>query len=575
MSRPARILVVDDEPRGVELLVRALRPLGEVVGEASAEAAWERFAAGEYDVVVCDQRMPGLSGVELLSRVAARDDLIGRILLTGFADFDDTVDAINRARVHAYLSKPCPPAHLLATVRSVLERAQLARENDGLLLELKARNQDLAGALASLSEAKDAAEAASRAKSEFLANMSHELRTPMTAILGYSQLLEDGLESEERARALLSIHTNGSHLLRLLNDILDLSRMEAGKLWLQSEQVQIDALLADLSATLSPQARERGLELRLVRPPAAPAELATDLWRLRQILLNLLGNALRFTECGHVELSVCSARCGDRDAVEFTVTDTGIGMSPEEQLRIFRPFTQVDGSSTRRIGGAGLGLALSRRLAELLGGSISLESAPGQGSRFRLTLPCVAGAFESSPSEPDEAPSDAIFSRWSSWVWVLRSSSSAFCRSWVRASTLPSRLRLSSRSCSSASAFRTATAPWCASVWSSARSSPLYMPPERGGPSTSAATSSPSLRNGITSPPSAASTLLRSAGTSSGARSRPASPTANIAPPSPRTKRPAPWGCSARSTPRCSSRDRDASSVAEASRPLVSSTIRR
>jgi CheY-like chemotaxis protein len=109
-----------------------------------------------------------------------------------------------------------------------------------------------------------------------------------------------------------------------------------------------------------------------------------------------------------VELSVRSTCCGDRDAVEFAVTDTGIGMSPEEQLRIFRPFTQVDGSSTRRIGGAGLGLALSRRLAELLGGAISLESAPGQGSRFRLTLPCVAGHFESSPSEPEGAPSEAI-----------------------------------------------------------------------------------------------------------------------------------------------------------------------
>ncbi|MEX2206868.1 MAG: response regulator [Myxococcota bacterium] len=406
MARPARILVVDDEPRGVELLVRALRPLGEIVGEGDARAAWSRFSDGEFDVVVCDQRMPGVSGVELLSRVAAHDDVIGRILLTGFADFDDTVDAINRARVHAYLSKPCPPAHLLATVRSVLERAQLARENDGLLKELRAKNHDLARALASLGEAKDVAEAASRAKSEFLANMSHELRTPMTAILGYSQLLDEELGAEDRAEALLSIRTNGTHLLRLLNDILDLSRMEAGQLGLQTESVSLDELLADLASTLTPQARERKLEIAIARDPGAPAQLTTDRWRLRQILLNLLGNALRFTERGRVELMVRAVRSADRDAVELAVSDTGVGMSPEEQLRIFRPFTQVDGSSTRRVGGAGLGLAISRRLAELLGGTIALESAPGQGSTFRLALPCVGGPPVSGPPAATSATPD-------------------------------------------------------------------------------------------------------------------------------------------------------------------------
>ena len=388
----------------MELLIRALRPLGEIVGEGDAEAAWARFTEGEFDVVVCDQRMPRVSGVELLSRVAERDDVIGRILLTGFADFDDTVDAINRARVHAYLSKPCPPAHLLATVRSVLERAQLARENNGLLLELRAKNSDLGSALSSLGVAKDAAEAASRAKSEFLANMSHELRTPMTAILGYSQLLEEDLKADERAQALLSIRTNGSHLLRLLNDILDLSRMEAGQFSLQSETVQLDELLADLSATLTPEARERQLEIRIAREPGAPGQLTTDRWRLRQILLNLLGNALRFTERGEVRLDVRSIRSGDRDAVELAVSDTGVGMSPEEQLRIFRPFTQLDGSSTRRIGGAGLGLALSKRLAELLGGTIALESAPGRG-RFRV-----------SPVRPKRVPRTRHAFRHPSWI---------------------------------------------------------------------------------------------------------------------------------------------------------------
>ncbi len=372
----ARFLVVDDEPRGVELLVRALRPLGEVVGAADGEEAWRRFEESPFDVVVSDQRMPGLTGVELLGRVAARDELVGRILLTGFADVADTIDAINRARVHAYLSKPCPPAQLQATVRAVLVRARVAREG------------------------RDAALAASQAKGEFLANISHELRTPLTAILGYSELLGGELSEGDHADAIRTIRSQGQHLLRLVDDVLDLSRSEGAAVVLAREMVLLDSLLAELGAAIAPSARERGLDLALVRDPVAPATLTTDGGRLRQILHHLLENAVRFTERGEVRLEVRAARLGECYAVEFAVRDTGPGMSAEEQLRIFRPFTQLDASATRRTGGAGLGLVLARRLTELLGGALALESAPGAGSTFRVTLPSGDAPRASSPAAP-------------------------------------------------------------------------------------------------------------------------------------------------------------------------------
>ncbi len=414
MAARAQILVVDDEPRGVELLCRTLRALGDVVGAADAEEGWARFEAAPFDLVVSDQRMPGLSGVELLGRVADRDDRVGRILLTGFADFDATVDAINRGRVHAYLSKPCPPAHLLAAARSVLERGALARENQALVETLRARNQELELALGSLCQAKEAAEAGNRAKSQFLANMSHELRTPLTAILGFGEQLEDGLEPEASVEAIRAIRRNGAELLRLVSDLLDFARAEAGDLALTSGAVRIDDLLAELRASVERAAAERGLELRLERDAAAPAEVATDRERLRQVLLHLLTNALRFTERGDVRVHVRRARLGECDAVELAVSDTGIGISAEDRLRIFQPFVQVDGSYRRRSGGAGLGLSLSSRLVELLGGTLAVESELGRGSTFRVTLPLgrPEPAAAPAPLEPLAAAPPSLAGAW-------------------------------------------------------------------------------------------------------------------------------------------------------------------
>ena len=229
------------------------------------------------------------------------------------------------------------------------------------------------------------AEAASRAKGEFLANMSHEIRTPMTAILGFTDLLQEGLCKPEEAIA--TIRRNGEHLVQLLNDILDLSKIEADKLRIEQVPCSPRKVIGEVAELMRVRADERNLALGVEYGPSIPDVIHTDPTRFRQILLNLVGNALKFTESGAVKII---ARLADSDAadakLEVQVVDTGIGISPQLMTNLFRPFVQADSSTTRGYGGTGLGLAICKRLAPMLGGDITGESQPGKGSRFTLTI---------------------------------------------------------------------------------------------------------------------------------------------------------------------------------------------
>ncbi|MDX2018198.1 MAG: response regulator [Planctomycetota bacterium] len=231
--------------------------------------------------------------------------------------------------------------------------------------------------------AAEAAEASSRLKSEFLANMSHEIRTPMTAILGYADLLASGrIEPEARTEAIGTIQRNGRHLLTILNDILDLSKIESGRMSIETLECAPGAVVAEVLSLMRVPAAEKGLELRACVEGDIPSRVMTDPVRLRQILMNLTGNAVKFTEHGSVTI-IARERAG---VLSFEVRDTGIGMNAEQISRLFRPFTQADASTTRRFGGTGLGLAISKRLAEMLGGTIHAQSAPGLGSAFTLEI---------------------------------------------------------------------------------------------------------------------------------------------------------------------------------------------
>ena len=237
----------------------------------------------------------------------------------------------------------------------------------------------------------DAAQDATRAKSAFLANMSHELRTPMNAIIGYSEMLQDDLRDrglETFLPDLGRIHAAAQHLLTLINDILDISKIEAGRLELVLETFAVGPMVREVESTMQPMLEKRGNTLE-VSCPADIGEMQADSTRVRQVLLNLLSNAGKFTENGRIRLDV--RREPAEPALVFEIRDTGIGMSAEQLAKLFQPFTQADAAITRKYGGTGLGLAISRQLCRMMGGDISVESELGGGSTFTIRLPARSG----------------------------------------------------------------------------------------------------------------------------------------------------------------------------------------
>jgi signal transduction histidine kinase/CheY-like chemotaxis protein/HPt (histidine-containing phosphotransfer) domain-containing protein len=271
--------------------------------------------------------------------------------------------------------------------QSALEftESELRHTREGLEQTVEARTSEL-------KVAKEAAELATRAKSEFLANMSHEIRTPITAMVGFADMMLDPDQTQsDRVDGLQTIRRNARHLLDVINEILDLSKIEAGRMTVEKLVTEVPPLLSDVLSMMRPPALEKGLDLKLRFSGPIPRKVVTDPVRLKQILMNLVSNALKFTPRGQVEILVSFD--SSAGALNFDVTDTGIGISQEQMPRLFEPFTQADGSTTRRFGGTGLGLTISKRLAQMLGGDISIRSEVGVGSTFTAR---IAGAGDGS-----------------------------------------------------------------------------------------------------------------------------------------------------------------------------------
>ena len=347
-----------------------------------------------YAMAFVDVRMPpGWDGIETIQRVWKEYSDLQVVICTAYSDYQwhEIVKKLGESEKLLILKKPFDnmEVHQLACAltkkwhlvqQARIKQKELERIVNRRTHELEETNKELAVALKE-------AEEASQAKSEFLANMSHEIRTPMNSIIGFAEVLAEEDLTKEQKQYVEHIRTASHNLLDIINDILDFSKIEAGKLDTDIIDCSMEELFDNMETLLYPMADEKHLAFEIQRCDPLPKQIRTDPVRVKQCLINLINNAIKFTKAGHVYVKVSTLKRNNKDFIRFDVEDTGMGIHPDKQKTIFESFSQADSGTTRRFGGTGLGLTITKELTSLLGGELSLTSEPKKGSVFTLIIP--------------------------------------------------------------------------------------------------------------------------------------------------------------------------------------------
>ncbi|MEZ7276721.1 response regulator [Pseudoalteromonas sp. 68 DY56-GL68] len=368
LDKVTRLLLVEDDEDDYILTCDYLEQLGshtfDVEWLSCPEEAVNVLSENKHDICLLDYRLGASDGLEVLKSAVANGFRGPIIMLTGQSD--DTLDsaALDAGAVDYLVKNEMSSSRFARAIRYALARRDVEDER---VERLKA-------------------EAENRSKDRFLAHLSHELRTPLSSILGYTELLMQSEKNQHAHNELGVIYRNGKHLLSLLNDVLDLSKIAADKLELNCCDVNLDSLMADVYTLMRVSAVDKGLSLRFESQQALPLIINTDATRLRQILINIINNAIKFTNQGEIVVRAWTAWVNEREMLFFSIKDTGLGIAPEKQALIFKPFEQIADVESRDVGGAGLGLAICSELLTRMQGSIELESTQGVGSEFTLSI---------------------------------------------------------------------------------------------------------------------------------------------------------------------------------------------
>ena len=387
------ILVVDDVRQNLQVIGEILELAGyETTFALSGQQALSRVEAAHPDLILLDLMMPEISGLEVC-KILKEDpgyQEIPIIFLTASNEVDNLLQAFKNG-ANDYITKPFRSEEILVRIEAQLTnkklKQQLEEKNQELQTEIGVRRRTEEA----LQQAIELANAANRAKSSFLANMSHELRTPLNAILGFTQLLTHSSNlSREQKNNLSIIHRSGEHLLNLINEILDLSKIEAEQVAINSTEFILREMLIELEEMFRLKFREKGLKLDIFVESRVPNTIETDRLKLRQILINLLSNAIKFTSSGGIKLRVNAILDREKTFLSFEITDTGKGISPEEISKLFQPFVQTE-TGIAAAEGTGLGLVICRKYVRLLGGEITVSSEPNVGTTFKFQIAVKPG----------------------------------------------------------------------------------------------------------------------------------------------------------------------------------------